>query len=85
MTRDELIKLIIEKAAESVPNLDTTNIDTSLSLRDYGASSLDLVEIVSELMQELRIRIPREELNKISSIDSLADLLLRLGDAQSRG
>jgi len=66
-----------------VPNLDIKSLDTSKSLRDYGASSLDLFEIVSELMRELRVKVPRSELNKVGTIDGLADLLHRMASLQA--
>ena len=42
-------------------------------MKDYGANSLDIIEVVSCSMRELDIKIPRAELADISTIDQLAD------------
>ena len=39
---------------------------------------LDIVEVVSCSMRELRVKVPRSELSKLTSIDGLVDLLERL-------
>jgi len=52
-------------------------IDTSKSMKDYGANSLDIIEVVSSSMRELAIKIPRSELADISTIDQLADRFMQ--------
>jgi acyl carrier protein len=81
MTRDEILSLAKKRAGEIIPDLHVEILDTSKSLKDYGASSLDLVEITSLLMRELRVKVPRAELNKVTNIDGLVDLLFRLSNA----
>ena len=49
-------------------------IEPSQSMLDLGASSLDVVEIVSSSMRELQIKILRSELSKLTSIDGLVDM-----------
>ena len=44
-------------------------------MKDYGANSLDIVEVVSHTMRELRVKVPRTELSKLTNIDDLVDLL----------
>jgi acyl carrier protein len=46
-------------------------------MKDLGVNSLDIVEVVSCTMRELRIKVPRSELSKLSNIDGLVDLLHR--------
>ena len=48
-------------------------IDPTRSLADYGANSLDIVEIVSATMRDLQIRIPRTELAGIRNIAGLVE------------
>ncbi|WP_340136859.1 phosphopantetheine-binding protein [Yersinia pestis] len=45
-------------------------------MADYGASSLDIVSVVSGVMRELKIKIPRTELKNIKSINGLIDLFV---------
>jgi acyl carrier protein len=44
-------------------------------MKDLGANSLDIVEVVSRTMRELKIKVPRAELSKLDDIDGLVDLL----------
>jgi acyl carrier protein len=76
MTRDEIVGLIRKQAVATVPSLDAAKVDFSRSLRDQGASSLDVVELVSALMRQLRVKVPRAQLAKISTLDGLADLFV---------
>ena len=74
MTRDEIWGVIKKHLADAVDDLDVDSIDTSKSMKDYGANSLDLVEVVSRSMRELKVKIPRAELNKVTNIDGLITL-----------
>jgi acyl carrier protein len=59
---------------ETLDDLDESKIDPSLSMKDLGANSLDIVEVVSRSMRELRIKVPRSELSKLTNIDGLVDM-----------
>lgn len=86
MTREQIwgvIKKHLEDAVDDVPE----TIDTTKSMMDYGANSLDLVEVVSRSMRELKVKVPRAELNKVTNIDGLIDLFQKTiaeRDAQSQ-
>jgi acyl carrier protein len=71
MTHDEIWGVIKKHLADAVDDLDVDSIDTSKSMKDYGANSLDLVEVVSRSMRELKVKVPRAELNKITDIEGL--------------
>ncbi len=77
MTRDEIWGVIKKHLSDAVDDLDVDSIDTSKSMKDYGANSLDLVEVVSRSMRELKVKVPRAELNQIANIDGLIDLFLK--------
>jgi acyl carrier protein len=74
MTRDDIWNVIKKHLADAVDDLDVASIDTAKSMKDYGANSLDLVEVVSRSMRELKVKVPRAELNKLTNIDGLIDL-----------
>ena len=74
MTHDEIWGVIKKHLADAVDDLDVASIDTTKSMKDYGANSLDLVEVVSRSMRELKVKIPRAELNKITNIDGLIEI-----------
>lgn len=76
MSRDQIMQKILDNIADNLDDVNPAEIDTSLSMADYGANSLDVIEIVSCTMRDLRIKIPRAELSKIESIDGFAEALL---------
>lgn len=73
MTKEEVVKVIKENILDNLEDLEGEEIDTSKSMRDYGANSLDVIEVVSSSMRQLKIKIPRTELADIDTIDQLAD------------
>ena len=75
MTRDEVLAVVAKHLAQSVDGLDARTIDPMRSMKDYGANSLDIVEVVSGAMRELKVKVPRTELNKLTNVDGLVGLL----------
>ena len=73
MTKEEVIDVIKNNIVENLDDLENENIDPQKSMKDYGANSLDIIEVVSCSMRELKIKIPRTELSEIKTIDGLAD------------
>ncbi|MCZ7679271.1 MAG: phosphopantetheine-binding protein [Sandaracinaceae bacterium] len=69
---------MLKNLVESVESLAGKEIDTSRSMKDLGANSLDIVEIVSCSMRELRVKVPRSELAKLTNVDELVDLLFEV-------
>ncbi len=72
MEREVILEVIEKHLKKSVAGLSET-IDPNKALTDYGANSLDIVEIVSGTMRELKIKIPRTELSEITNIAGLVD------------
>jgi len=75
MTRDEVFGVVKKHIANAMEDLDVDALDTTRSMRDYGINSLDMVEIVSLSMRELKVKVPRSELNKLQNLDGLIDIL----------
>ena len=74
MTKEEIVGVIKKHIVENIDDIDVNSIDTSKTMKDYGANSLDMIEVVSNSMRELNIKIPRASLADISNIDALADI-----------
>lgn len=72
MTREEILAVIEKHLKKSVSGL-TETIEAEKKFTDYGANSLDIVEIVSGAMREMKIKIPRTELSEIQNIAGLID------------
>lgn len=69
--RQTLIELIEADMGQSYSNLED-----SASLRDHlGLDSVDVVSIVSQIERRFRIRLSHQELEQLSTVGSLLDLI----------
>jgi acyl carrier protein len=84
MTREHILSVVTKYLVDALGDLDPAGIDTSQSMKDLGANSLDIVEVVSRTMRELKIKVPRSELSKLANIDGLVDLLYQVARAQAK-
>jgi len=73
--REEVASVVRKHVAAVIVDLKVSDIDMSRSMKDLGASSLDMVEVVSLAMRELKVKVPRSELGKLTNMDGLVDLL----------
>jgi len=72
--RQQIVNIIVKNLIANVDGVEAADLDTTKSMADYDASSLDIVEVVSSSMRELKISIPRTQFTGLRSIDDLADL-----------
>ena len=75
MTREHVMGVVIKHLVDAVDGLTPDKVDPKMSMKDLGANSLDIVEVVSTSMRELKVKIPRSELVKLTNVDGLVDLL----------
>ena len=81
--REHVTNVVYEYLLEAVEELERNEIDESLSMKDLGANSLDIVEVVSLSMRELRVKIPRSSLAELTNLGQLIDLLAETSAATS--
>jgi len=81
MTKDEVIEVIKVIIEDNLDDVSAGDIDPKKSMKDYGANSLDIIEVVSCSMRELKIKVPRAELAELQNIEALADKFLEYTDA----
>ena len=74
MERSEIFSVVKKHLDSAVDGIVDSTFDPDRSMDEYGASSLDVVTIVSGTMRELKIRIPRTELKNIRSTNDLVEL-----------
>ena len=72
MTKEQVIEVIKKNIAANLDDIDAAAIDPQKSMKDYGANSLDMIEVVSTSMRDLKIKVPRSELADINNISQLA-------------
>lgn len=77
MDREQILNTAIKKIKLNIDGLDGKEIDPEKSMADYGASSLDIVEIVSSSMRDMQIKVPRTEMANLKNINDLVDLFAR--------
>ena len=71
----ERIEEIVKAHLADVLEMDVTEIDSGSSMGDLGASSLDIVEVISLTMREMKVKVPRAKLNDLENLDQLVELL----------
>jgi len=74
-TNDDVFEVVKKHLTEICEEINPDSVLRGASMKDLGASSLDIVEVVSCSMRELRVRVPRSELSKLTNIGGLVDLL----------
>jgi acyl carrier protein len=77
MNREQVLKVVSKHLMDAVDGLEESKIDPARSMKDLGANSLDIVEVVSRSMRELKVKVPRSELSKLTNINELVDTLLK--------
>jgi acyl carrier protein len=77
-SREEIVGIVKKHLMDNLEDLDEADFDPSKSMKDLGANSLDIVEVVSCTMRELKVKVPRSELSKLDTINALVDLLAKV-------
>ncbi len=77
MTRDDVLAIVTKHILDVTEDMTPATIDPVRSMKELGINSLDIVEVVSASMRELKVKVPRSELSKLTNIDGLVELLYR--------
>ncbi len=83
VSRDQVLEIVKGHLVDTIEELEGVEIDPSKSMKDLGANSLDIVEVVSCSMRDLKIKVPRSELNSLTNMDELIDLLHRVAQEKA--
>jgi acyl carrier protein len=75
MTREDVLAVVMKHIVDVTEGVTADRIDPAMSMKDLGINSLDIVEVVSASMRQLKVKVPRSELSKLTNIDGLVDLL----------
>ena len=76
VTKEEITEIVKGHLMDNVEDLDDKDFDPAKSMKDMGANSLDIVEVVSCTMRELKLKVPRSELSKLTNVEELVNLLM---------
>jgi acyl carrier protein len=74
-TKEEILGIIKKHLADNIEDMDEAAFDPAKSMKAMGANSLDIVEVVSCTMRDLKVKVPRAELAKLNNVNELVELL----------
>ncbi len=74
-SKEHILSVVKNHLVDILEDIDEAEIDPSKSMKDLGANSLDIVEVVSCSMRELKVKVPRSELAKLQNVTELVDML----------
>ena len=77
ITRDEILNIVKRHLMDNLEDLEEAAIDPAKSMKELGANSLDIVEVVSCSMRDLKVKVPRAELAQLTDMNGLVDLLFQ--------
>ncbi len=77
MSREEIFEVIKANVQTIIEGARGKEILETNSMRDYGADSLEIVEVVSRSMKQLKIKVPRTQLTEASNLGDLVDLFVK--------
>lgn len=74
MDRNVVLEVVLRHLTSNVDGIDPRVVDPSRSMGDYGATSVDMFEVVVASGRELGIRVPRTRLVHCKNLNALVDL-----------
>jgi acyl carrier protein len=77
VNRNEIFAVVKANIETIVEDAHGKEITEEKSMRDLGADSLEIVEVVSRSMRQLKVKVPRSELSTARNLQDLVDLFAR--------
>lgn len=75
MDKAQIFAVVKKHMIDALDDIDGDKISLDHSMAEhYGATSLDMVSVVSGTMRELKIKIPRTAIKDIKTIGELVEL-----------
>lgn len=82
MTRHDIFEVLKSNMYKIVEGSRDVAVSEEKSMKDYGADSLEMVEVVSRSMKQMKLKIPRTELSTARNLKDLLDLFEKAAAAQ---
>ena len=79
MSKEEIVGLIMKHLKVAVPDFGAECIDMDKTYKELGIASLDLVEIVSNTMRDMGVKLSPAELAQAKTTGDLVTLLQQAG------
>ncbi|ASB60984.1 poly(3-hydroxyalkanoate) depolymerase [Bacillus sp. A053] len=75
MDKQRIFEVLITNICEVLPELDEHRFEPEDQLVELGADSVDRAEIITMVLEDLSLKIPRIELSGVKNIGELAEVL----------
>lgn len=75
MDKQRIFEVLITNICEVLPELDGHRFEPEDQLVELGADSVDRAEIITMVLEDLSLKIPRIELSRVKNIGELAEVL----------
>ena len=83
MNKDEIFLTLKKNIMQQLEGeVEESEVVMNKSLAELGANSLDIIEIVSRTMREIKVKVPREELAKLKNLKELAEIMAKYKNEQ---
>ncbi len=73
MTKEKLFQILTDNVIEVLEDTTPEMITAEKRLKDLGANSVDRLDIVTMIMENLELKVPLVEFAAVESIGDLAD------------
>jgi len=80
MNRNDILEAVLRHLAANVDGVEPHAVDPGRSMADYGATSVDMFEVVVSTGRELDIRVPRTRLVRCKNLNDVVDLFWSCAD-----
>lgn len=77
MTRNEIFSVLQSNLRARIGELRGRTILETNGLRELGANSLEIMEVITVSMEQLKIAVPREQLLQTRDLAGVLDLFER--------
>ncbi|PJH94321.1 acyl carrier protein [Bacillus sp. SN1] len=75
MDKQKIFEVLVTNICEVLPELDGHRFEPEDQLVELGADSVDRAEIITMVLEDLSLKIPRIELSGAKNIGELAEVL----------
>ena len=84
ITKEKVMQVVKDNILDNLEDIEEDDIQPEKSMKELGANSLDIVEVVSCSMRDLKVKVPRSELAELKNIGELVDLLVRVAQEKEK-
>jgi len=75
MSKEHVYEVVKKVIMEVLPDVKLEQISIEKKLKEYGANSIDRMEIAAMSMEQLDLKIPLMSFAQVSNIEGLVDVL----------